>query len=233
MNRASKDLEESEESLKRELAIRSDLGRYLPGELVEQIVRREREMALGGERRDVTILFADVVAFTPLTEKRSPEEVVTILNELFTILTAIVFRHGGTVDKFIGDCVMALWGAPTSQDDHAAKAVAAAEDMFRWLETGNAAWKERFDVTIRLAVGIHTGEAVVGNIGSETRMEYTAIGDAVNVAARLESIARPQQILVTQATRDAAGDDFEYVDAGTHRLAGKEEPLQLYEVKLL
>lgn len=233
MTKAAKDLQESEESLKRELAIRADLGRYLPGELVEQIVRREREVALGGERRDVTILFADVVAFTPLTEKRPPEEVVTMLNELFTILTAIVFRHGGTVDKFIGDCVMALWGAPSAQEDHAARAVAAAEDMFRWLETGNATWQERFDITIRLAVGIHSGEAVVGNIGSETRMEYTAIGDAVNVAARLESIARPQQILVTQATRDAAGDDFEYIDAGTHRLAGKEEPLQLYEIKLL
>jgi class 3 adenylate cyclase len=233
LTKASKELEESEESLKRELAIRSDLGRYLPSELVDQIVRREREVVLGGERRNVTILFADVVAFTPLTEKRPPEEVVTMLNELFTILTAIVFRHGGTVDKFIGDCVMALWGAPTAQEDHAARAVAAAEDMFRFLETGNATWQDRFDITIRLAVGIHSGEAVVGNIGSETRMEYTAIGDVVNVAARLESIARPQQILVTQATRDAAGDDFEYIDAGTHRLAGKEESLQLYEVSLL
>ncbi len=232
MTQAASDLRTSEAQLRKELAIRADLGRYLPSELVDQIVKREREVVLGGERRQVTVLFADVVAFTPLTEKRPPEEVVTILNELFTILTGIVFRHGGTVDKFIGDCVMALWGAPTPQDDHAERALAAAEDMFRWLETGNATWQERYDVTIRLAIGIHSGEAVVGNIGSETRMEYTAIGDAVNVAARLESMARSQQILVSLATRDAAGEDFEYVDAGSHHLAGKEAPVQLFEVRI-
>jgi class 3 adenylate cyclase len=234
MRQAARDLAASEKRLAEEAAIRADLGRFMPAEVVDQIVRREREVTLGGERRQITVLFADVVAFTPFTEKRQPEEVVALLNELFTILTAIVFRHGGTVDKFIGDCVMAIWGAPTAQDDHAARALAAAEDMFRWLETGNAAWQERFDVTIRLAVGIHTGEAVVGNIGSETRMEYTAIGDVVNVAARLETIARPQQILLTQATRDAAGESsgFELIDAGEHRLAGKEAPLRLFELKI-
>jgi class 3 adenylate cyclase len=231
MSTAADDLAASEVQLRREAAIRADLGRYLPAELVDRVVSREQDLALGGTRRVVTVLFADVVAFTPLTEKRPPEQVVTILNELFSILTGIVFRHGGMVDKFIGDCVMAVWGAAEAQPDHAARALAAAEDMLSWLETGNRAWQERFDVTIRLAIGVHSGTAVVGNIGSETRMEYTAIGDAVNVAARLESLARPQQVLLSAATRELAGDGFEVRDLGLHRLPGRDGELHLYELE--
>ena len=154
---------------------------------------------------------------------------MAILNQLFTILTEIVFRHAGTVDKFIGDCVMAFWGAPEDQPDHAARAVATAEDMLRWLDVGNEAWQAQYGVTIHLAIGIHTGEAVVGNFGSETRMEYTCIGDTVNVAARLEALARPQQILASRATRDAA-DGADYIPLGTHQVPGRVEPLELFEV---
>ncbi|MCA9605716.1 MAG: HAMP domain-containing protein [Myxococcales bacterium] len=230
MNAAAGDLEASEEKLKQEVAIRTDLGRYVPEQLVEQIVKRERDMALGGTRRPITVLFADVVGFTPMTDQLPPETVVTILNELFTILTQIVFRHDGTVDKFIGDCVMAIWGAPTSQEDHVTRALDAAEEMLSWLETGNERWQALHGVTIQLAIGIHTGEAVVGNIGSEKRMEYTAIGDVVNVAARLEAIARPQQILVTDKVVEAAGDAYDFNDADLHRLSGRAEPVHLYEV---
>jgi len=147
------------------------------------------------------------------------------------VLTELVFRHGGTVDKFVGDCVMAIWGAPTPQDDHARRAVEAAEDMLRWLETANPGWLERYGVTVQLAIGINSGEAVVGNVGSEKRMEYTAIGDVVNVAARLEAMARPQQILITAATRTAAGEDFDYADAGERLLAGRAEAVHLFEVR--
>jgi adenylate cyclase len=231
LTRAAKDLETGEAKLVEEAAIRTDLGRYLPAELVDQVVKREADMSLGGVRRTVTVLFADVVAFTPLAEKLGPEDVVTILNELFTILTGIVFRHGGTVDKFVGDCVMAIWGAPAPQPDHAARALAAAEDMLTWLEVGNATWRDRFGVTINLAIGVNTGEAVVGNIGSKTRMEYTAIGDAVNLAARLEALARPQQVLVSQSTRDAVGDAFDLNDVGVHVLSGRSSPVHLYEIK--
>jgi class 3 adenylate cyclase len=231
MSAAAANLEESEERIKEEVAIRSDLGRYLPAELVDKVVKREQDMGLGGVRREITVLFADVVAFTPLTDRLAAEEVVGILNELFTILTEVVFRHGGTVDKFVGDCVMAVWGAPEAHPDHAARALAAAEEMQQWLEAGNAGWRERFDVTIELAIGVHTGEAVVGNIGSDTRMEYTAIGDVVNVAARLEAIARPRQILVSRETREAAGDRFEYVDRGERELAGRARPVHLFEVQ--
>jgi adenylate cyclase len=228
---ASRQLADSERRVAREIEIRTALGRYLPERLVERIVTREQTLTLGGERRAITVLFADVAEFTPMVEKQPAEVMVTILNQLFTILTEIVFRHGGTVDKFIGDCVMAFWGAPDDQPDHAARAVAAAEDMQSWIEAGNEDWQRSYGVTIRLAIGVHTGEAVVGNFGSETRMEYTAIGDTVNLAARLEAIARPQQILVSEATRQAAGDDFEYVSLGSRQVAGKSEAVELYEVR--
>jgi len=230
LNDAAAELERSESRIREEIAIRGDLGRYLPAELVEQIVQREQSMELGGQRRSITVLFADVVAFTPLSDRLPPEQVVTILNELFTLLTGAVFRHGGTVDKFVGDCVMALFGAPTAQDDHATRALLAAQDMLRFLESANAGWKDRYGVEIELAIGVNSGVAVVGNVGSETRMEYTAIGDVVNVAARLEAIARPQQILVTQATSEAAGEHFERLPIGRREVLGRREPLQLFEV---
>jgi adenylate cyclase len=232
MSHAAADLEASEARIAEEVAIRTDLGRYLPAEIVDAVVKREQDMELGGKRRTITVLFADVVGFTPITDRLAAEEVVALLNELFTILTEIVFRHGGTIDKFVGDCVMAMWGAPTPQDDHAARALAAAEDMMRWLEAGNATWEQKFGVKIELAIGVHSGEAIVGNVGSETRMEFTAIGDTVNVAARLEAIARPMQVLVTSATRDAAGTErFDLVDVGTRELAGRAAPVHLWELR--
>ncbi len=230
MQGAATALATSEARLRDEAAIRHDLGRYLPGQLVERVVRREQSVHLGGLRRPISVLFADVASFTALTEKHPPEVVVTILNQLFTILTEIVFRHGGTVDKFIGDCVMAFWNAPDDQPDHAARAVAAAIDMLRWLEVGNDAWQAAHGVTIHLAIGVNTGPAVVGNFGSETRMEYTVIGDTVNVAARLEAIARPQQILIAQPVVDAIGDRFATAPLGPQRLPGRLEPVPLWEV---
>lgn len=231
LNDAAAALDASEAQIREQIAIRGDLGRYLPAEIVEEIVGRQRSMELGGQRRAITVLFADVVAFTPLSDKLPAEEVVTILNELFTLLTDAVFRQGGTVDKFVGDCVMALFGAPAAHEDHAARALRAAQDMLRFLESANAGWKDRYGIEIELAIGVNTGEAVVGNIGSAKRMEYTAIGDVVNVAARLETIARPQQILVTRATVDAAGDAFEALEVGERAVPGRSAPVELLEVR--
>ena len=232
MTDAAQALAASDAKLVEETSIRSDLGRYLPAQLVDKVVRREQSLQLGGHRRTVTVLFADVASFTRLTENHPPDVVVTILNQLFTILTEIVFRHGGTVDKFIGDCVMAFWNAPDDQPDHAARALAAATDMLRWLEIGNEAWQAKHGVTIHLAIGVNTGEVVVGNFGSESRMTYTCIGDSVNVAARLEGIARPQQILASRATRDAAPGALDYISLGAQRLPGRLEPVDVYEVNL-
>jgi class 3 adenylate cyclase len=230
MREAARSLAASEQQLRDEAAVRADLGRYLPAQLVDKIVRREQSLALGGELRRVTVLFADVAGFSTLVGERPPPVVVAILNQLFTILSELVFRHGGTVDKFIGDCVMAFWNAPDAQADHGARAVAAAADMARWVEAANEIWQDQHGVTVHLAIGIHTGDAVIGNFGSERRMEYTCIGEAVSLAARLEAIARPSQILVTEAVRDAAGDRFTYLPLGQHRVARRLEPVELFEV---
>ena len=232
MSNAAAELETSEAQLAEQIEIRHDLGRYIPAELVELVVRREQDMALGGQRREISVMFMDVVAFTPLTERLAPEAIVELLNHLFTMSTEIVFRHGGTVDKFIGDSMMAFWGAPGDCPDHAERAVAAAEEILSWLEIANDHFRSRYDCTVRLAIGVNSGPCVVGNIGSDRRMEYTAIGDVVNVAARLEAIARPQQILVTEQTRILAGDMFDFAAAGSKEIAGRKTPVKLYEVRL-
>jgi adenylate cyclase len=224
-------LQSSEERIEEEARLRGDLSRYLSRDLVQQIVSGEHSLELGGQRRAITVLFADVVAFTPLAESHPPEVVVALLNELFSLLSEIVFRHGGTIDKFIGDCVMAVWGAPVASDDHAHRALQAAEDMLRFLENANPSWQEKYGMTIRLGIGVNTGAAIVGNVGSDKRMEYTVIGDTVNVAARLEGIAGPDQVLVGEATYARVGDDFEFEAIGERTLTGRSAPSQIYSLR--
>jgi class 3 adenylate cyclase len=185
-----------------ETAARTTLSRYLSADVVEAILHDPSTLQLGGERREVTVLFADVVAFTRLALQQPPEIVVALLNDLFTIATEIIHRRGGIVDKFIGDCVMGVWGAPHAHPDDPRRAVQAAEDLRRWLDSANRKWRNQFGLEIRLAMGVNTGTAVAGNLGSEKRMDYTVVGDAVNVAAKLEALAAPGQILVSQATRE-------------------------------
>lgn len=219
-----------EKQLAREAQVRSDLSRFLSPELVERAVSGELDMRLGGKRQEISVLFADVVAFTPLAEKRPAEETVAILNELFGLLTEIVFRHGGFVDKFIGDAVMAVFGAPAELSDHADKALACAEDMMRFMEVAAVDFEQTYKVSLRMSIGVNSGEAVVGNIGSERRMDYTAIGDVVNVAARLETVAQPNQVLVGEGTRSRAQGGFELRKLGSRRLVGREDETVVYEL---
>jgi class 3 adenylate cyclase len=224
----ARDLERGENEAK----LRGDLSRFMSKQLVDAIVKGEHPLALGGKRAAVSVVFADVVGFTPLAESRDAEQIVALLNELFSVLTEIVFRHGGTVDKFIGDAIMAVWGAPVAQDDHAVRALAAAEDMMRFLETANEGWQKQYDVEIRLGIGVNSGEALVGNIGSDKRMEYTVIGDVVNVAARLEAIAQPNQVLVAAPTRDLVGDAFALRKLGDRKLTGRKTETGVYELEV-
>jgi adenylate cyclase len=232
LEQMSSDLEKGEGEIARQAKLRGDLGRFLSKPLVDAIVRGDHPLALGGKRAPVSILFADVVGFTPLTEARDAEQIVKLLNELFSVLSEIVFRHEGTVDKFIGDCLMAVWGAPVPQEDHAARALAAAEDMMRFLETANEEWKEKYDVEIRLGIGVNSGEAIVGNIGSDKRMEYTVIGDVVNVAARLEAIAAPDQVLVAETTKELVGARFVLRRLGARRLTGRKNETEVYALEM-
>ena len=228
-------IEDGEKELAKKRETEAQLSRYLPSEVARSIAEGTRTLGLGGERRAVTVIFADIASFTSFAERSSPEAVVGFLNEVFSILTEVVFRHGGMVDKFMGDCIMAVFGATEPEGDparatHAARALAAAEDMHRFVETQAAEWKKRFDFDVKLGIGVSSGEALVGNLGSETRMEFTAIGDTVNTAARLESVAQAGQTLVTGDVAKAAGDTYELRALGPHPLRGKREPVELFEL---
>lgn len=224
-------LRASEAKLVKETEVRSGLARYLPADVVELVVKDPAQLHLGGERRVVTVLFADVVGFTRLSEQLPPETIVAVLNEYFTFASELVHRHGGMVDKFIGDCVMAVWGVPHSKPDDAQRAVAAAEALRRWIDIGNRRWKQKYGVEVQLAMGLHTGQAIAGNVGSEKRMDYTVIGDTVNVAARLEASAAPGQILVSEATRRAMGDGVALDALGERSLRGRSQTTMVYEVR--
>lgn len=232
LNESARHLAESEEEIRRQERIRQDLGRYLPQELVERVVTDGSLDRLSGQQAQITVLFADVVGFTRLCATLEPEQTVALLNELFTIITEIIFRHGGVVDKFVGDCVMAFWGAPHPEQDHAVEACSAAEEILSWLELGNVAWREQLGVELELAIGIHSGEAIVGNVGSSTRLTYTAIGQTINLAARLEAIARPNQILTTRATAALVDDLFDVAYIGDRQMPGEEAPVEVFELKI-
>lgn len=225
-------LQAGEKQLASELELRSNLSRFMGKKLVDAVVKGDHSMKLGGKRAEVSVLFADVVAFTPLAESREAEEVVALLNELFSVLSEIVFRHEGVVDKFIGDCIMGVWGAPVPQPDHRRRAMKAARDMMQFLESANETWAERFGVRIRIAIGLNSGDAIVGNIGSSKRMEYTVVGDVVNVASRLEGMATPGQVLMTDRSKEGLDGEFRFRFLGEKSVTGRSRAEQLYELEL-
>jgi adenylate cyclase len=181
-------------------------------------------------RREVTLLFSDIRGFTTLSETRKPEEVIALLNRYFSLQVDVVFRHGGSLDKFIGDCIMAIWGAPLDDPEHARRAVACALDMADTL----AAFKRELgaeNTDFDVGIGLHSGPAVVGLMGSEKRLEYTAIGDTVNLASRIEGITKEakRRILVSRDTAERCGGAFEFVSCGTFPVKGRAQPVELFE----
>jgi adenylate cyclase len=181
-------------------------------------------------RRDVTLLFSDIRGFTTLSETRKPEEVIALLNRYFSLQVDVVFRHGGSLDKFIGDCIMAIWGAPLDDPHHARNAVACALDMADTLQAFKrelGAEHGDFDV----GIGLHSGPAVVGLMGSQKRLEYTAIGDTVNLASRIEGLTKDarRRILVSRETMELCGDSFDFVPAGSFKVKGRAQQVELYE----
>jgi adenylate cyclase len=181
------------------------------------------------ESREVSVLFSDIRGFTALSETSRAEDVVALLNGYFSQQVDVIFRHGGTLDKFIGDAIMAFWGAPAASANHAELAVAAAIDMSAALE----ALRDQLGALgagLEIGIGIHSGRAVVGFIGSNDRLDYTAIGDTVNLASRIEGLTKGiARVLVSKATRDAAGHAFAWRDCGSHKVKGREAPVRLFE----
>jgi adenylate cyclase len=215
------DLEERNELLARAL------HRYVSKDVAETILAEpDRYLRLGGESRRVSVLFADIKGFVRYTENHTAAEVVAALNGIFPLLTSVIFAHGGTFDKFIGDAVMAFFGAPVPQTDDARRAVEAACAMQRAFSR-QAPALGLGSGEIALGIGVHTGEVIVGNIGSDTVMDFTVVGDAVNIAQRLQEEAWPGQVLVSQAAYEAAGKPPAH-PLGDRHLSGRSGRVAVY-----
>ena len=215
------------------LQIRGQFGTYVSPDLVKQLENDPSLLRLGGETKTMTFLFSDIVGFTPISEKlqEDPQALVELINRLLTQLTDCVLRHGGTVDKFMGDCIMAFWGAPLDCEDHAERAMLTARDMLLILDDLNAQLDAEELPHLNIGVGINTGQCVVGNMGSQSRFDYSVLGDSVNVASRLEGQTRNYEawILIGESTVQYRPDWTEYVDA--IQVKGKSEPLKVYTLK--
>jgi len=210
---------------------RATFSRYVSKQVVEELLQSDRRVSLGGEKRTITVLFCDIRGFTTFSEGREPEEVVGILNEFLGEMVDEVFTYGGTLDKFLGDGMMVFFGAPNVRKDHAEQAVRCGMKMLKRLEQLNVILTDRGLQSLRIGIGIHTGSAIVGNIGSKERMEYTAIGDTVNTASRIQSLNKDLEtnILVTEATVKSCDSSIHFKQRGLHSIRGKVRGVEVFE----
>jgi class 3 adenylate cyclase len=211
-------------------AIKSAFSKYVSPEVIAEILDNPDKNYLKTDRREMTVLFSDVRGFTSMSEKTSPEDVVTILNEHFDIMSGIILKNRGTLDKFVGDEIMALFGAPVYTESHALKAIKTALEMQKAQAELTKKVKKQLGVVIEIGIGINTGDMVVGNIGCKNRLDYTVIGDAVNTAARLCSAAKAGEIIIGEGTYAEVKKFVEVKTLEPISLKGKSKPMQLYNV---
>ncbi|MCK5684491.1 adenylate/guanylate cyclase domain-containing protein [bacterium] len=230
---STKKISDQEREMK--LKLKEMFGKYTSSSLVETIMDNPNSVKLGGEIRKMTVLFSDIKGFTSFSEKNPPEKVISCLNEYLDAITNVILETGGTIDKFMGDAVMAFWGAPVFVPNHAEKAVEAALAMQELITELNEIFKDQegdFN-GFEMGVGINTGEMIVGNIGSSERLEYTVIGDAVNVASRLESLTRSYEsnIIISNGTYDEIADSFECEFLESVQVKGRSQAVEIYGLK--
>jgi adenylate cyclase len=220
----------SHEELSRRVIERQALERFLSSSIVEKILANPDVVQLGGENQTVTILFGDIRGFTRMSEKMEPMEVVELLNEYFTEMTDLVFENGGTLDKYLGDGLMAVFGAPLAKPDDSLRAVKTAMEMQRALARLNRDWEAAGKRSLKIGLGINTGPVTAGNIGSARRMDYTVIGDAVNIASRLCANAAGGQILISESTQSTLNNRLPAKRLQPIKVKGKETPIEIYEI---
>lgn len=220
------------ERIRRDLLVRSNFERFFAPNLAARIAATPEAVRPGGEKRTVAVLFGDIRGFTALAEEMRPADLARILSDYFTVMVEIVFRHGGTLDKFIGDAVMAQWGAPITTSSDADRALDAAREMIRGLAELNARWRAEAGVhpQLEMGIGLNYGESFAGYVGAEHRLEYTVLGDAVNTANRLCAEAGAGEILITGELRAALAAPAEMVERGSMELRGKSQPTAVYSV---
>jgi len=210
--------------------IKSVFQRYVTTQVVEEILSDPAKLALGGTRKRLTVLFADIRNFTGLSERLSPEVVVEILNEFLSVMTDVIFKYRGTLDKFIGDAIMAFFGAPLEQTNHEELAVRTALQMQEEMKQLQKRWRDRGFKEIGIGIGINTGEMIVGNIGSSKLTNYTVIGDHVNLASRLQEIASGNEVIISQETYEAIRDKILVSEKFHTTVKGKEKAVCFYKV---
>jgi class 3 adenylate cyclase len=219
-------------SIDKEVRIRKLFERYVPEKVVSEVLQRSDEYLFTGENRHASILFLDVRHFTAFAEKHKPEDVVDVLNKLFSEVSKTIINRGGIVDKFVGDGVLAVFGAPASLDDHALCAVSAAIEIKESLEGFNCWLKDRMDESIVVGISINSGEIISGNVGSIEKMEYTVVGGPVNKAFRIQDFIKekPNCILIGKDTYSEVKDKVKAVSWGIKNLRGSSEGIELFEV---
>lgn len=212
--------------------VTSLFGKYVSPIVIDNLLKDPRKINLGGEQRTITIFFSDIRGFTPLSEKMKPQELVHLLNEYLTEMTSIIIENEGLVDKFMGDAIMAFWGAPLDQSDHAKKACSSSLEMSKKLKDLQKKWKSEGIPSFEIGIGLNSGEAIVGNMGSINRFDYTAMGDNVNLASRLEGLNKyyGTTILITEHTQNIISDSFESRKLDAVQVKGKEKPILIYEL---
>lgn len=225
---ALRDHEKHEREQKNQIS--DHFGSYVSTEVRDDIL--QGKAALGGDEVEITVLFADIRNFTALSEKHTPAEVVTMLNQYFSEMVRAITQHGGTVNKFIGDAIMAVFGAPRRLENHAESAVSAAREMLARLEAHNYLQAAKGEPMFEIGIGLHSGNAIAGNIGAESRKEYTVIGDAVNLASRVEGLTKQYGIslLVTDSVAHRLPDAFNRREIDTVTVKGRATPCTLFEI---
>ena len=216
----------------RKKEIMNAFGKYVSPDVISDILKNPKKLNLGGERKTISILFSDIRGFTSLSEKLSPEQLVSLLNEYLSDMTEIILENKGLVDKYIGDAIMALWGTPVDTKDHAEKSCKSALNMIIKLEKLNKELTRKGIPTIEIGIGINTGPAVVGNMGSEQRFDYTAMGDSVNLSSRLEGLNKTYgtNIIISESTKKRLPDTFATRLIDKVKVKGKKEPVEIFEL---
>lgn len=225
----SDDMRATEAQLRQQQEIiKQTFSRFVASSVVDELLKNPSSVKLGGQMQPVTVLFADLQGFTTLSEHADPENLLQLLNDYHTFMVKIVLKYGGTIDKFLGDGLMALYNTPVSQDDHVARAVKTAlhiQDDLYWFSQ-----ELPLELRTKINFGIHTGNAIVGNVGSENLMDFTAVGDTVNVAARLQGVAADGEILVSAPVFEATQDFVFGRTRGHLAVKGRKEPIESYQI---
>jgi adenylate cyclase len=213
--------------------IRKMFSKFVPSEIIDDMIgKKDSSSLLIGEKRNVTILFADIRSFTEISENNKPEKVVAFLNSYLEVMVHIIQRHGGTIDKFIGDAILAVFGAPKSYEDNSMRAVKAAQEMIEALETIDCDQIKIPNGVLSIGIGIHEGDVIVGNIGSSNKFDYTVIGDSVNLASRIEGLTKYYHsgVIISQSVKEKLDNKFLLREIDSVRVKGKENPVLLYSL---